>query len=111
VLGFAIVVEKLLSSFSRWMGNEGHRAWDKSPVTFVHQVRESEPRHRDGGIFVYTLRAEIQPLETVYSFDYKCMENSIKTQAPRPAWIVPVHKYRFETMVVCSFVLSITVLL
>jgi hypothetical protein len=41
VLGFAIVVEKLLSSFSRWMGNEGHRAWDKSPVTFVHQVRES----------------------------------------------------------------------
>ena len=41
--GFAIVVEKLLSSFSRWTWNGGHRAWHKSPVTFLQQVTESEP--------------------------------------------------------------------
>ena len=48
VLGFAIVVEKLLSSFSRWMWNGGHQAWHKSPVTFLQQVRESEPPRRCG---------------------------------------------------------------
>ena len=43
-LGFAAWGGKVASSISRWMWNGGHRAWSKSPVTFLRQVRESEPR-------------------------------------------------------------------
>ena len=57
-LGFAVWSRKVASSISRWMWNGGHRAWSKSPVIFLRQVRESEP-----------LRGSLQNL-LVHSFTY-----------------------------------------